>query len=202
MADSKFDASWWNIWEMRKQSKKIAEEQGLTSKGDIDSFRHPYSSAKVADAFDTNRSLSVNENKSSLQAMLETMFSTLDTNGTPSVGENKSSIQSMIKGMFSTDAGIDGNDGKTISRALGLGNELLGIGNSAEDHLADIGNNEIGLAIRDEVDRDIQRLREEWNMNDAQTEEWRERLLRTRIADAVKEGKLTQKPYSRTRSEE
>ena len=65
-----------------------------------------------------------------------------------------------------------------------------------EDHLADIGNNEIGLAIRDEVEKDIQKMKEEWNLSNTQADEWRERLLRTRIAEAVKEGKLTQQPLN------
>jgi hypothetical protein len=150
VADSKFEVTW-NRSRMRKQSELVAEDQGLQDKGQKDSFRHAYTSAKVAEKMDN----------------------------------------------VTLNSGI----GAGVARVLGLGNEL-GLGTSFEDHVTDLANNEIGLMIREEVERDVVRMKEEWGLNDAQADEWRERLLRTRIADAVQSGKMTQKPFSGPQKDE
>lgn len=54
MAGAKFDASWWDVWEMRKQAREVAKEQGMKRGADVDSFRHAYVSAKIADRYNIN----------------------------------------------------------------------------------------------------------------------------------------------------
>lgn len=155
MAEAKFDASWWDVWEMRRQANKIAEEEGVEEKGP---FRHAYTSAKTADRYDNQDDIWFEEGKSAVKAVL--------------------------KNIFTPNAGVDLNNGKTISRGMGIGNEIVG-----KDFVEDTQANEIGLLIRDEVDRDVLRMKEEWQLTEEQAQEWRERLLRTRIAEAMKEGK-------------
>lgn len=88
------------------------------------------------------------------------------------------------------------DDGNGLAGILGIGNEVLGFSNSLEDHAADLMNNQFGMQILVEVERDTERLRRDWDLPEGEVEILKERLLRMRIAQKVKDGTLNQKPLS------
>lgn len=48
---TRFEASIFNLPRMRADSEQIAKDMGLSKKGQIDAFRHAYTSAKMREAF-------------------------------------------------------------------------------------------------------------------------------------------------------
>ena len=144
-----FDAAVWDKDSMGHQANQIAEDLGLVSKDDIDSFRHAYVTAKLADTAEKYGA------------------------GSP----------------------------ESIVRIAGTINEVSWIlgNNTSEESLADMGNNEWGLAIRAGVDREIEEMLKRGEITEKEKKDVREWLLRVRIAQAVMDGRLTQHPLSRSR---
>ena len=65
-------------------------------------------------------------------------------------------VTAKIADRFNIDNPVSMNVGDWFARTLGIGNELLGFNNSSKEHYIDLRNNEVGLKILSEVNKEIE----------------------------------------------